>query len=87
MNTPEEDDAHGRPWSAEELRGKSWEDLHSLWWVCVKERNRIATEAAENVRLKAGYGEAESKGRDKAVSFSPAHEYFVWGNGARADAV
>lgn len=67
MNTPEEDDEHGRPWAVEELRRKSWEDLHSLWWICCKERNRIATESYERERLKAGYGEHESKERDIAV--------------------
>lgn len=67
MNTPEEDHAHGRPWTAEELRHKSWEDLHSLWWLCCKERNRIATESYERTRLEAGYGDSESKGRDIAV--------------------
>lgn len=68
MNTPEEDSAHGRPWCVEELRGKSWEDLHSLWYECCKERNRIATEAKERERVSAGYGNAESQKRDRAVS-------------------
>ena len=66
------DDAHyihiGRPWSVQELRNKSWEDLHKLWWVCVKERNRIATSNLERSRLKAGFGDHESNQRDDAVS-------------------
>ncbi|KAI9706936.1 MAG: 54S ribosomal protein L4 mitochondrial [Bogoriella megaspora] len=61
---PEEDLAHGRPWTVEELRRKSWEDLHKLWWLCVKERNRLATETRERKRLKAGYGDHEALGRD-----------------------
>ena len=76
INTPEEDNEHGRPWSVEELRHKSWEDLHALWWVCCMERNRIATESYERERLNAGYGAFEQKRRDLTVSQYTALEDF-----------
>ncbi|KAF2199201.1 MRP-L47-domain-containing protein [Delitschia confertaspora ATCC 74209] len=67
LSTPEEELAHGRAWTTEELRQKSWDDLHTLWWVCTKERNRIATEMVERNRLSLQYGNQEAENRLKSV--------------------
>jgi large subunit ribosomal protein L47 len=50
-----------------ELRDKSFEDLHSLWWASLLELNRILTQRAERERLEAGYGAYESDEREKTV--------------------
>ncbi|KAJ5105597.1 54S ribosomal protein L4 [Penicillium alfredii] len=67
LSTPEYDIDFGRPWAVQELRQKSWEELHRLWWVCVKERNRIATSDLERRRFKPGFGDHESGERDQAI--------------------
>lgn len=61
------DEHTGREWTVPELRSFDWDDLHQLWWVCVKERNRLATEKITRRRLDTEYGDYESDGRDETI--------------------
>ncbi|KAI0335902.1 MRP-L47-domain-containing protein [Cubamyces sp. BRFM 1775] len=44
-------DKSGALWTAAELRRKSFKDLHTLWYVVLRERNLLATQQAEARRL------------------------------------
>ncbi|KAI9098905.1 mitochondrial 39-S ribosomal protein L47 (MRP-L47)-domain-containing protein [Phlyctochytrium arcticum] len=45
----------GRGWLAAELRQKSFEDLHKLWWICIKELNKLSSQREEARRLNLHY--------------------------------
>jgi len=41
----------GRSWKAAELRNKSFKDLHTLWYVSLREKNLMATQKEEVRRM------------------------------------
>ena len=42
----------GRPWTCAYLRLKSFDDLHKLWWICIKEQNKLESQKVEANRFR-----------------------------------
>lgn len=90
LSTPEEDASHGRSWTVEELRRKSFEDLHALWWKCCKERNIIATQRNERKRIRNLGGDDEARHRERtiqttqrAIKHTLTERYYAWEDARR----
>ncbi|KAI8334764.1 mitochondrial 39-S ribosomal protein L47 (MRP-L47)-domain-containing protein [Chlamydoabsidia padenii] len=74
----------GRAWKASELRLKSFDDLHKLWYVLLKERNLLATQREEAKRLKVHRLVWTNTGRVKKCQKSMARIKFVLNERQRA---
>ena len=73
----------GRAWTAAELRNKSFEDLHVLWFLCLKERNYLLSERLYYRQIGMA---AADPGRLGKVRFTMARIKVVIGERARAEA-
>ncbi|KAF9923534.1 54S ribosomal protein L4 mitochondrial [Linnemannia zychae] len=74
---PTEKSWTGRAWRASELRLKSFDDLHKLWYVLLKERNLLAAQKEEARRFHISKQFFSNKGRQLKCQKSMARIKFV----------
>ncbi|KAI1310270.1 54S ribosomal protein L4 mitochondrial [Mortierella claussenii] len=74
---PTEKSWTGRAWRASELRVKSFDDLHKLWYVLLKERNVLAAQKEEARRFRISKEYFSNKGRQVKCKKSMARIKFV----------
>ncbi|KAG0053330.1 54S ribosomal protein L4 mitochondrial [Gryganskiella cystojenkinii] len=74
---PTEKSWTGRAWRASELRVKSFDDLHKLWYVLLKERNMLASQKEEARRFHISKQYFSNKGRQVKCQKSMARIKFV----------
>ncbi|KAG0212980.1 39S ribosomal protein L47, mitochondrial [Mortierella sp. GBA30] len=74
---PTEKSWTGRAWRASELRVKSFEDLHKLWYVLLKERNLLAAQKEDARRFHISKQYFSNKGRQVKCQKSMSRIKFV----------
>ncbi|KAG0377700.1 MAG: mitochondrial 39-S ribosomal protein L47 (MRP-L47)-domain-containing protein [Linnemannia gamsii] len=74
---PTEKSWTGRAWRASELRVKSFDDLHKLWYVLLKERNVLAAQKEDARRFHISKQYFSNKGRQVKCQKSMARIKFV----------
>ncbi|KAG0366898.1 mitochondrial 39-S ribosomal protein L47 (MRP-L47)-domain-containing protein [Gamsiella multidivaricata] len=77
QSLPTEKSWTGRAWRASELRIKSFDDLHKLWYVLLKERNMLAAQKEEARRFHISKQYFSNKGRQIKCQKSMARIKFV----------
>lgn len=65
----------GRSWTAEELRTKSFQDLHTLWYVLLRERNILVTASKDMGRLGIKFTPESIPVRKRRVSHATARHH------------
>ena len=70
----------GRPWDYVELSKLNFENLHKLYWVCLKERNRVSTRIEELEANHLPRGKSQATDRIQAVSVIPLDLYLTMMN-------
>lgn len=58
----------GNEWDIHSLRRKNWDDLHELWWVLCRERNRLLTSSVEYRKYRLHDAMETTSSRYKKVS-------------------
>lgn len=64
----------GRPWTVQELRRKSFDDLHTLWYVCLRERNVLLRES----QIYNTWGKGQDMGQDRFKEVSESIGTTMW---------